>query len=59
VQSNSEELLEILQHVEDEISIGLWNMLGWWKAASTSQEGAVVTAKCRIVALHKIGGMKR
>jgi hypothetical protein len=37
---------------------GLWNVLGWWKAVSTS-EGSVVTAKCHIVALEKVGGIKR
>ena len=59
VQANRDEVMEILQHVEDQLESGRWNMLGWWKAASTSQEGPGVTAKCHIVALHKVGGIQR
>jgi hypothetical protein len=62
VQTNSEDVLEIIQHVEKEVESGLWNVLGWWKASSTSTtstESSGTMVKCHIVALEKIGGVKR
>jgi len=47
----TDESLDLLQHVENEIRRVCWDMVGWWKAA-IGDDGRTVHAKAHVVSLR-------
>lgn len=59
MQTGSEDVLDMIQHVEEQIENGRWNALGWWKASSTSSDSKPAVVKCHLVVLEKVARVMR
>jgi hypothetical protein len=59
VSSDQESLMQILNHAEMELEAGYWNLLGWWKGATRSDENTLTNPKVHVVSATKQTGVQK
>ena len=53
---NNDTLMEIVEHAEQQLQAGTFDVLGWWKASSTNEDITVNNPKCHIMNICRRSG---
>ena len=54
--ANNDSIIDILDHAEQELTDGMWTIVGWFKASKTTDdENSTFNPKCHLVSIKKNG----